>query len=198
MRTSLIPTILRRGLPVALLSLCAGAAADWTLVPEDSSLGFVSTKNGRIVEGHQFTGLAGSVSGSGAELIVDLSTVDTLIPIRDERMRELLFEVADHPRARFRAAVEPGTVEALAVGESVRLDVAGELDLHGAVQPLRATLLVTRAAEDRVTVATTRPVVLSADAFALGAGIQRLREIAGLDSITPMVPVSFALGFARD
>ena len=187
-----------RCLPAALLVLCCGAAADWTLVPEDSSLGFVSVKNGRIAEGHQFTELSGSVSAVGAELVVELGSVDTLIPIRNERMLELLFEVVEFPRATFRSAVEPAVVDGLAVGESVRLDVAGELELHGAAAPLTATLLVTRTGEDRATVATTRPVVISADAFALGDGVERLREIAGLESITPMVPVSFALGFRRD
>lgn len=176
----------------------ATAAADWTLVPEESSLGFVSVKNARIAEGHVFTSIEGAVSDSGAELVVDLGSVDTLIPIRNERMRELLFEVASFPTATFRTGIDLDTLEDLAVGESRRMDVSGELDLHGETQPLTATLLVTRTAMDRVGVATTRPIVISADAFALGDGVARLREIAGLDSITPMVPVSFALSFAAD
>jgi polyisoprenoid-binding protein YceI len=193
-----IRTILRRSLAASLLVLCAGAGADWSLLPGDSSLGFVSVKNGRIVEGHQFTGLSGAVTAAGAELTIELATVDTLIPIRDERMRELLFAVVDFPQATFRSAIDLAVVEALAVGESLHLDVAGELDLHGRVQPLNATVLVSRGAADRVTVATTRPVVISAEAFDLGAGIERLREIAGLEAITPMVPVTFTLGFGRD
>lgn len=193
-----IRELLTRSILLPLLMAGGAAAADWTLVAEDSTLGFVSVKNARIAEGHQFTGLRGSVDDEGAELVIDLASVDTLIPIRDERMRELLFEVARFPTATFRTAVDPASFEDLAIGESRRMDVAGELALHGELQPLTATLLVSRSAEDRVSVATTRPIVISADAFALGGGVARLREVAGLDSITPMVPVSFTLSFAAD
>lgn len=193
-----IRTVLTRSILLPLVFAGSAAAADWTLVPEDSSLGFVSVKNARIAEGHQFTTLRGGVGDEGAELVIDLASVDTLIPIRDERMRELLFEVARFPTATFRTAIDPASFEDLAVGESRRMDVSGELTLHGETQPLAATVLVSRTATDRVSVATTRPIVISADAFALGGGVARLREVAGLDSITPMVPVSFALSFAAD
>ncbi|MEE4297800.1 MAG: YceI family protein [Pseudomonadales bacterium] len=190
--------LISRSILLALVMAGGSAAADWRLVAEDSSLGFVSVKNARIAEGHQFTALSGSVDEEGAELVIELASVDTLIPIRDERMRELLFEVARFPTAIFRTAIDPASFEDLAVGESRRMDVSGELALHGERQPLTATLLVTRTASDRVSVASTRPVVISADAFALGGGVARLREVAGLDSITPMVPVSFALSFVAD
>lgn len=194
----LIPKLLPAPLALALALSGASAGADWSLVPEDSSLGFVSVKNARIAEGHTFEALSGRVSDDGAELVIDLASVDTLIPIRNERMRELLFEVASFPTATFRTAIDLEAMEDLPVGESRRMDVSGELALHGEVQPLTVTLLVSRTAPDRVGVATIRPIVISADAFALGGGVARLREVAGLDSITPMVPVSFSLSFAAD
>lgn len=183
---------------LALISLAGTASADWRLVPGDSTLGFVSVKNGRVAEGHQFTELAGSVDASGAQLVVGLASVDTMIPIRNERMREFLFEIAEYPEATFRADIDPGLVEEMDVGASRRMDVVGELELHGRSQTLNATLLITRTSEDRVSVATTRPIVLSADAYALGEGVNRLKEIAGLESITPMVPVSFSLSFVDE
>ncbi len=76
--------------------------------------------------------------------------------------------------------------------------MAGTLSIHGVTRELEATLLLTRAGDDRVLVATTAPVIVSADALDLGEGVERLREVAGLNSITPMVPVELVLSFARD
>jgi len=39
--------------------------------------------------------------------------------------------------------------------------------------------------------------VVYADALELNAGLAQLQELAGLDSITPAVPVSFSIAFER-
>ncbi|HSG90817.1 MAG TPA: YceI family protein [Pseudomonadales bacterium] len=173
----------------------ATAAADWTLDPAASSLGFVSVKNGSIAEGHRFEALSGEVTGGHARLTIDLASVDTSIEIRDQRMRDLLFEVADFPQAVFETEISPMAVSGLAVGGSMPMEVSGTLSIHGVSVPLTAALLVTRDASDRISVATTKPLVLSVEALGLSAGVARLQEIAGLAGITPMVPVAFSLTF---
>lgn len=183
---------------LALFLLSASAAADWTLDSDASTLGFVSVKNGQIVEGHRFTGLAGRVEEAGAELSVELATVDTLIPIRNERMRELLFEVVDHPTAVFRTEVDLAPVLEAAPGASMITSLLGTLSLHGVDAPFGGEVQVTRVDEDTVAVATVRPLVLSVASFGLEAGVERLRDIAGLNEIAGMVPVNFALIFSRD
>jgi polyisoprenoid-binding protein YceI len=185
------------------LSLVAGctlanpARADWTLVPADSAVSFVTVKNGAIAEAHHFRDVSGTVDGAAARLVIELASVDTLIPIRDERMREMLFEVADFPKATFEAPVGAAMLDGLAPGEAKAVDVQGTLSIHGVTRELAATLLLTRAGDDRVLVTTTAPVIVSADALGLGDGVERLREVAGLNSITPMVPVELVLTFAR-
>jgi polyisoprenoid-binding protein YceI len=180
--------------------LCAAgvASADWSLVPDASTVTFVTVKNGVIAESHRFDGLQGSVDDAGAHLVIELASVDTLIPIRDERMREMLFEVTDFPEARFDAPVSEAALEGMAVGDVRRLEVTGTLSVHGATQQVGTTLLATRAGADRVVVATTRSVIVSADALGYGEGVERLRAVAGLNSITPMVPVNLVLTFARN
>ena len=44
---------------------------------------------------------------------------------------------------------------------------------------------------------TLAPIIVKADAFALVDGIESLREIAGLPSISRSVPVSFSLLFSQ-
>ncbi|MED5420009.1 MAG: YceI family protein, partial [Pseudomonadota bacterium] len=43
-----------------------------------------------------------------------------------------------------------------------------------------------------------RPVIVNAWEFALGEGVEALRAIAGLDSISLAVPVSFVLAFDEE
>jgi hypothetical protein len=48
-----------------------------------------------------------------------------------------------------------------------------------------------------VSVTTVQPIVVNANALDLMAGIERLREVAGLPSIGYSVPVTFSLTFNR-
>lgn len=181
---------------VLLGGLANSAVADWQLDGEASTIGFSSVKNGSIVEAHKFGSLAGQVSASGsASVNIELASVDTMIPIRDERMREMLFNVASFPSATFSTTVPVSEMSGMAVGDSQPMTLAGELSLHGKTAEKRVDVVVSRTGEGRFVVATERPVMVSAGEFGLDAGLGRLQEIAGLQSISPMVPVSFTLLF---
>ena len=76
--------------------------ADWQLVSEASELSFVSVKAAHLAEQHHFKTVTGTVSDDGeAHLIVDLASVHTGIDIRDQRMRDMFFKVAEFPTADF-------------------------------------------------------------------------------------------------
>ena len=197
--------ISRATLPLLALSLAACSAqdappldGDWTVQAGESRLSFVTVKNGSVAEAHGFTGLSGSVSGDGeAELTIDLATVATNVDIRDERMRDLLFETGVYPAARVTAQLDPTGFSALGVGESTTLDLVATLDLHGMQEPLGAELVVTRTAEDKVLVQSARPIIVEAGSFGLAEGVEQLRSVAGLESITGAVPVTLSVTFTR-
>ena len=54
---------------------------------------------------------------------------------------------------------------------------------------------MTRFAEGSVLVNTLEPIIVSANAVGLAGGVEKLREIAGLTSISDAVPVSFVLTY---
>jgi hypothetical protein len=57
-----------------------------------------------------------------------------------------------------------------------------------------ADVMITRL--DKALVATTlKPIVVTADDFGLQTGVEALREVAGLPSISRAVPVSFTVLF---
>lgn len=176
----------------------AAVAADWTLVPDASRLAFVSVKDGDVAETHAFTGLSGGVDAEGAaQVSISLASVATGIDIRNERMRDLLFRVADFPLAEVRAATDPAAFAGLGTGDRTALDLEIEVDAQGMTAVYYAELSVTRLGEDRVAVATSAPILVDAADFGLTEGVDELRWIAGLDSISTAVPVTFDLVLER-
>ncbi len=182
---------------ILLLALFVTPAwAEWTLDNDQSQLSFISVKKGDIAEVHRFDQLDGSVDGKGnVKLVIQLASVDTAIPIRDERMREMLFNTKLFPTAILTARVDAGKVSKLKVGEMMVDALEGQLNLHGEVTPVTAELVVAKLSSDTVLVSSRKPLVLQAGDFKLVEGVEKLREVAGLPSISKAVPVSFVLTF---
>ena len=172
---------------------------EWAVVPDASSLSYVSVKSGEVLETNTISGLSGSVSDSGtASVTIDLASVETGVDIRNQRMRELFFEIADYPTATVTADIDPAAFGELAVGESMVQPLDATLSLKGIENAIETEVQVTRAAPDRVIATSTSPVIVYADTFGLGEGIEQLRELAGLSAITPAVPVTFSIAFERE
>lgn len=174
------------------------AFATWTLDSGSSELSFVSIKAVDIAEVHRFAELSGRISDRGKAVVtVTMSSVKTGIDIRDERLRDILFETGKYPYATIRTKIESDLIEDLGVGESARLDVQLSIELHGGEMPLDASVIVLRLNDDTLTVASAAPVVINAKEYELAEGIESLRELANLPSIGNAVPVSFFLTFKQ-
>lgn len=176
-----------------LLLLAQSASAHWAINNDESTLSFVTVKAEHVAEVHTFDRLTGNISHDGSiEIDVHLASVNTLIPIRNERMQAMLFETNLFPRATVTAQVDIEKFENMEPGTVETMTVAFDLALHGQSQALSADLRFTRL-EDGMIVSTVKPVVVTADAFDLVEGVEALREVAGLPSISRAVPVSFQL-----
>ena len=143
-----------------------------------------------------FKSATGSVASSGDfTLSIDLDSVDTAIEIRDTRMREMLFETDQFPNATVVRSVDIEQINGLAVGESAKTTTEAQLMVHGANVALTVEMTVARLSESRLLVASEKPLIVNASQVALLEGVERLREVAGLPSISPAVPVTFVLAF---
>jgi len=178
-----------------LVWLFAGSAmAQWTVDPEGSYVGFASVKNDLITENHSFKDISGTVSATGAaEIVIALASVETNIPIRNERMQAMLFNVGDNPNAVISSLLAVGEYTSLAVGQSITQDVRLNINLNGTDVTRNAKVKVTRSADDSFEVTSLGPVLVHASQFALAEGVEALRKVAGLQSIELMVPVTFDL-----
>ena len=170
----------------------------WTLDPAGSRLAYVSIKAGEIAEANRFETLAGSVAADGtASLDIDLASVNTGVDIRNERMREIFFQVAENPKASVTAKLDPAAFAGLAVGQSLTRPLKATLTIKGMASDVETEVLVTRVSDDRVTVVPTAPIIITTDMFGLTDELGELRALAQLPSITPAVPVTFTLAFTR-
>lgn len=184
---------------IALMMLSQLASAAWQLDGEQSFLGFASVKNEIIAENHDFTGLSGAISETGdVAVLVDMKTIETYIPIRNERMRSMLFDVARFPLATIKANVDLDAFEKLEVGAQADERLRVNINLHGTGLDRTVPVRVTRSSENSYVVSSLGPVVVNAEQFSLAEGVERLREIAGLQSIDLMVPVTFSLRFIAE
>ena len=178
---------------LASLALSLPAQADWQLTG-DSSLHFLSTKNTDITEVHEFSDISGHITDSGdARFTIDLSSVETGIPIRNERMQTLLFETMKFGEATVSANIPSPLIESVKSGGMIETELEMTLSLHGQSSPVNATLLISSTPEGQILVSTTAPVLVSAADFGLDTGIEALRQVAGLTSISGTVPVVFNL-----
>ena len=185
-------------LGVLLASVAGVASAQWELDSERSRLSFISVKNASVGESHTFKTLQGSVDSDGkARVRIDLDSVETNIPIRNERMREMLFDTGSFPEAGITTSVDPEVIEKARKGPTT-VTAALTVELHGSSASYDAALLVSVAEDGSLHVTTREAIVVDAGDFDLGAGVNALKEVAGLTSVSTSVPVTAYLVFAPD
>jgi len=181
-----------------LVFLTPSAFAQWQLQGNDSSVNFVSVKSSTTAEVHHFKKLTGAISDTGAvALNIDLASVETNIGIRNDRVKSMLFETSTFLQANVTGAIDIEKVASLNVGDSYVETVKLDLDLHGASQEVSNEVQVVKLNDGKLLVSSIRPVVINASSFGLEPGIEQLRTVAKLPSISTAVPVTFNLIFVQ-
>ena len=192
-----MPFLIRLISCAALLLMAQATLADWRLTSA-SKVGYVSIKNNAIAEHNVFSGVTGSLSKKGQfKINIDLSTVETQVDIRNQRMRELFFEVTQYPQAVVTAELDVQELAQIDSGAPLEIVKPFTLSLHGIEATAEAHLRVV-AVGGRAWVSTVRPVLISAADFGLEGGVSALQKIAGLEAIATVVPVSIDLKFVKE
>lgn len=168
-------------------------AAQWSVDNDASTLSFVTVKAEHVAEVHTFDRLSGSISASGTVNVeIELASVNTLIPIRNERIQSMLFETNLFPTAAITGAVDIAAFAGMDPGNSEKTSLTFDLSVHGQSKTYTTDLMVTRLSTGLM-VSTVKPIIVLAESFNLLSGVEALREVAGLPSISRAVPVSFQL-----
>lgn len=172
-------------------------ADTWQLDSDNSVLNFVSVKNDHVDEIHRFTDVQGEWVDGKVSIEIPVTSLDTQIPIRNERMLKHLFNAEDYSIVSAAASLEEKLLTEMPVGETLPLMVDITVFIAGKSETMQSSLQVTRLGTDRFLATTTHPINIDTKAFGLVAGIEQLREIAGLQRIDYNVPVTFSVQFTR-
>lgn len=183
---------------LATMLMSFSSVAAWNLDDTDSIISFISIKKSDIAEVHHFNEISGSIAADGnAKVAINLTSVDTGIAIRNDRMQSLLFQTDLFPKAEFSVALGSTYIDELEIGNSKEMMLMGQLTLHGETKSMQIPSYVTKLSDKKLLIVSTKPMVINAKDFNLGKGIIKLQEIANLPSISNAVPVSFVLTFTR-
>jgi polyisoprenoid-binding protein YceI len=194
-------------LTALLLSGCSTApdsampSPSYQLDATQSTLNFVTTKAGQpgvaaVIESQSFKRFSGGVDALGRiNLDIDLASVDTGIEIRDERLKTMLWNVKLTPRASFTAKLPSDAISNLSSTGMKDIDVSGTLQMAGLSKPVTAKLRVLTAGQ-KMSVVTREPILVNANDFGLKPGVEALREVMGLNVLSPAAPVTFSLSLS--
>jgi len=187
---------------ITLFSICFllfasdALAGGWGLDTKSSAVTFVSIKKSSVAEVHHFEHLRGAVDDHGQVRIeIALASVETYIPIRNSRMKDLLFEVARFPKASISAKLDPRQLTDLKVGQRVVFSTVLALELHGKRHDISGDVSLVKLADGSLMASSANPIIVNASDFDLVDGIERLRDVAKLPRIATAVPVTFRLTF---
>ena len=192
----------RYGLVILLLFVfSAPAAAEWKLNTQESALQFITSKlpknsDTAILEENTFERFSATITQQQAVVSIDMTSVNTKVPIRDERIVQHVFQSKQYPTAQAVLNVKAAMVDTMKPGELLTYTVTGTLTLVKHTHPITADISIMRTA-DRLVVQTRKPILLDANQYELGEGFMKLRDIVSLFNIATTIPVTFYLVFER-
>jgi len=165
---------------------------------EQSLISFVTTKKVTATEANRFDTINASIDSEGnVRILIDLDSVNTNISVRDQNIRQYLFETDTYPIAEITATLAQNIIIGIAVGSSQQIQMPVSLTLHGVTQSIDSVLLVQRLSENKLVVGTLKPIIINADDYGLMPGIDMLKNIASLTSISMAIPVDVQLVFEK-
>ena len=184
--TSLLLTACQQG---SLSQNKQAPAQSWHLNQSHSSISIISTKNNKISEVFNFKTFSGKISSTGyLQIELDLNSLETNIPIRNERMQKHLFHTELYPTVDIHTQLKP---EDLNIGVH---NISFDVDFHGVSAMLQAEFMVFEQFGNKV-ITLHKPLIIKAETFGLENGINTLKNIAKLQSIDFTVPVNLILNF---
>jgi len=173
------------------------SAARWALNTEKSEVNFISIKKGNIAETHVFNDISGHILNGKAQFTIKPDSVDSRVPIRNERMREFLFETNVYPTIEINANVGD-LVSSLKPGQSNMMTIPASLSMHGATKEIKLETRLSVINANTIVVSSTQSVLIRAADFDMVDGITKLASLVNNLAIAETVPVNFSLELDMD
>ncbi len=177
-------------------------------VMASSKVSYVATKDGSIQVPGSFSGVSGTFTLDPQDLSVtrgsvelDLSTLQTGVPPRDDNIRKAFFEIPmgdGFKTAVFTFEGVTSEKKSLSPGETTAAEVQGRMTLHGQSQPMTARLSITRSENGGYAIRTTQPFLVDVTAFGMEAQRKALLTLCAHQDLNPTFPVTVELALSQD
>ena len=183
-----------------LMAFPLTSVAGWAIESNQSSITYLSSKLtgnlSTIFENNRFTNFSGTINDAGEVVLnIDMNSVDTGVAIRDERVKEHVFNVKQYPQATVKMSVKDLIVDCCEFGYTQMVEVL--LSMRGVTKKIKGKVGVTRR-DDRLLVQSVSPILINATDYGMLEGIQTIKELVKLVNIPTTIPVSFQLVFVKE
>lgn len=174
--------------------------SEWVL--KDADIVFTSTKTDQkgndILEQGTFKNHSGLLNKRGEfDIEIELDSVSSDIVIRDQRLKEWLFEVDKFATAHITGQLDAAQISKLSQNETLQLHQPIIIALHDNEVKTNADLLINRVDDRQIKVETVKPIYLNVKDLGMGEGLQQLTDVMKLAKINADVPIIFKGEFVR-
>ncbi|WP_135382719.1 YceI family protein [Vibrio tasmaniensis] len=179
---------------LALFSVSAFAANDYALDADLSSVSFATIKKQFIVEPASISHLSGALDENGHfDIVIDVSSVDTGVQIRDSRLNDVLFKSAIHPKVKVKGRVDLANLKDGPYNMALPVDVT----FWGHTKVIEFPVVILKS-NDYLMVSSSSPVIIGTSDIGIpDNNLIELAEKAGGISISDRVPVTISLMFKK-
>jgi polyisoprenoid-binding protein YceI len=98
-----------------------------------------------------------NAAGSSTEVRVELASLDTGIPMRNQHIRERFLETAKYPQATFKSVSVNAAAAAIAPNKPVDVEVTGDFTMHGITKRITVPVRIVLIPESDLTKSTRGP-----------------------------------------
>ncbi len=169
----------------------------WTLSSNESKVAYGSIKKNSVGEVNHFKNTSGSINSNGeVKIDIDVTSVETFIDIRNQRMLKHIFD-KNAPTAQLKTAIDRAEISKLLPGQTTSLDVTGTLTLSGQSVEIETSIFIARLNKNRLLATSDEIIMVKTEELGVNDGVDQLMELAKLNSITRVVPVTLRLVFDK-
>lgn len=174
--------------------------SSWIL--DGADIRFYSTKTDKndndIVEEGVFNTYFGYLDKQGnLKMEIELDSVETDISIRNQRIKEWLFETERFPKVEIQSQIDYDWINTLGVHKEVSKVQPLTISFHGKTIQTEASLKIIKLDNNTINVMTQEPIHLNLLELEMMQGLNSLTEVMNLKSIGYLVPVKFQGNFKK-
>jgi len=179
-----------------LINTATFAGSSYVIDSEFSSVNFSVTKKQYIIEPAVFQDVEGSIDEKGnLNISIDINSVDSSNPIRDNRLIDLFFQADFFPAAIVTAKIDDKILNSKETLQIVK--IAATLEFFETKKDISLDVMVAKMGNN-IIVTSLKPIIVNAKMFNVPSeNLNALSKVCGGITISDIVPVNFVLTLVK-